>query len=59
MKERRLYKRHTATLPARIEAVMTSGKKRFMILKPETYLLAEHSFIPRSPHPFRKEHGLL
>ncbi len=33
MKERRLYKRHTATLPARIEAVMTSGKKKIYDLE--------------------------
>jgi len=28
MKERRLYKRHTARLPSRIEAIIPSGKKK-------------------------------
>jgi len=33
MKERRLYKRHTAMVPARIEAIMTSGKKKIYDLE--------------------------
>ena len=33
MKERRLYKRHTARLPSRLEAIMTSGKKRICDLE--------------------------
>ncbi|MBW2639641.1 MAG: PilZ domain-containing protein [Deltaproteobacteria bacterium] len=28
MKERRLYKRHTASLPSRIETIIPSGKKK-------------------------------
>ena len=28
MKERRLYKRHTTRLPSRLEAIMTSDKKK-------------------------------
>jgi hypothetical protein len=28
MKERRLYKRHTARLPSRLEAIMPSGKRK-------------------------------
>ena len=33
MKERRLYKRHTAKLPSRLEAIMTSGKKKIYDLE--------------------------
>ena len=33
MKEQRLYKRHTAMLPARIEVIMTSGKKKICDLE--------------------------
>lgn len=33
MKEQRQYKRYTATLPARIEAIMTSGKKKIYDLE--------------------------
>ncbi len=33
MKEQRLYKRHTAKLPSRLEAIMTSGKKKIYDLE--------------------------
>ena len=33
MKERRLYKRHTARLPSKIEAIIPSGKKKIYDLE--------------------------
>ena len=33
MKERRLYKRHTASLPSRIETIIPSGKKKIYDLE--------------------------
>ena len=33
MKERRLYKRHTVRLPSRLEAIMTSDKKKIYDLE--------------------------
>ena len=33
MKERRLYKRHTARLPSRLEATIPSGKKKIYLLE--------------------------
>jgi hypothetical protein len=33
MEEQRLYKRHTARLPSRLEAIMTSGKKKIYDLE--------------------------
>jgi len=57
MKERRLYKRHIAILPTKLETTLTSGEKRFLMLKAEIYLSAAHSFIPRISPFFRKEDG--
>jgi len=33
MKERRLYKRHTASLPSRLETIIPSGKKKIYDLE--------------------------
>jgi len=50
MKERRLYKRHTARLPTRIEAIMTSGKKKIYDLETKdisiagTFIYTKESF---------------
>ena len=33
MKEQRLYKRHTARLPSRIETIISSGKKKIYDLE--------------------------
>jgi len=57
MKERRLYKRHIVILPTKLDTILTSGEKKILMLKPEIYLSAVHSFILRIAPFFRKEDG--
>jgi hypothetical protein len=52
MKERRLYKRHTATLPIRIETIMTSGKKKIYDLETKDISIGGAFIYTKEPSSF-------
>ena len=52
MKERRLYKRHTARLPSKIEAIIPSGKKKIYHLETKDISIGGAFFFTKDWYSF-------